>query len=81
MIGRCVWFWVPDWTMCLISGKTGSCWRSASPRGTAFKVVSDIYQRESGRVQGVAQYDPAPSLRSLQEARNRNLYHYSNRTG
>ncbi|XP_035252013.1 cell surface hyaluronidase-like isoform X1 [Anguilla anguilla] len=51
------------------------------PRGTAFKVVSDIYQRESGRVQGVAQYDPAPSLRSLQEARNRNLYHYSNRTG
>ncbi|KAG7473930.1 hypothetical protein MATL_G00101070 [Megalops atlanticus] len=51
------------------------------PRGTMFKIVSDIYQRESGRVQGVAQYDPAATLAILQENLDRKLYHYDNETG
>ncbi|KAJ8393075.1 hypothetical protein AAFF_G00067580 [Aldrovandia affinis] len=51
------------------------------PRGTAFKVMSDIYQRDSGRVQGVAHHDPAPSLQALQGDPDRKLFHYSNRTG
>uniref|UniRef100_A0A0E9R6Q5 Secreted protein n=1 Tax=Anguilla anguilla TaxID=7936 RepID=A0A0E9R6Q5_ANGAN len=48
MIGRCVWFWVPDWTMCLISGKTGSCWRSASPEELLSKLCQTSTRERAG---------------------------------
>ncbi|XP_032906156.1 cell surface hyaluronidase-like isoform X2 [Amblyraja radiata] len=46
------------------------------PRGTVFKVMSDIYQRTSGRVHSVKQYKTASSLSILQKNPSKSLYFF-----
>uniref|UniRef100_UPI00398EB529 cell surface hyaluronidase CEMIP2-like isoform X3 n=1 Tax=Pristiophorus japonicus TaxID=55135 RepID=UPI00398EB529 len=51
------------------------------PKGTVFKIMSDINQRSSGRVHSVKRYKAAPSFNILQKNPDKSLYYFDSDSG
>ncbi|XP_067873820.1 inactive cell surface hyaluronidase CEMIP2-like isoform X2 [Heterodontus francisci] len=51
------------------------------PKGTVFKIMSDINQRSSGRVHSVKRYKAASSFNMLQKNPDKSLYYFDSNSG
>ncbi|XP_048418630.2 cell surface hyaluronidase-like [Stegostoma tigrinum] len=57
--------------------QVGMCY----PKKTVFKIMSDIYDRSSGRVHSVKRYKAASSFNILQKNPDKNLYYFDSSAG
>ncbi|XP_015198406.2 inactive cell surface hyaluronidase CEMIP2-like isoform X3 [Lepisosteus oculatus] len=51
------------------------------PQGTTFRIVSDINQRQSGKVHSVEHYTPASSIEAVLENPSKRLFYFDSQSG